>query len=101
MADTVLTEVSATVDASRVNDLLVAFDELLRQPTPDGLVRTELVEGDDGHWRIQTLWRDREALMAMRASGEPAAPALFRSVGAEPSLSVLHVARSHRANTRD
>lgn len=98
MSDTVLTEVTATVDASRVTDLVDAFEVLLQKPTPDGLLRTELVESADGQWRIQTLWRDREALDAMRSQGEPAAPALFRSVGSEPHVSVHRVVRSHRAH---
>jgi hypothetical protein len=42
---------------------------------PDGLVRTELLRGQDGTWRIQSLWRDRAALTAAReASERPAAP---------------------------
>ena len=92
----VLTVVSATVSADRATELVERFDELLKSPTPDGLLRTELVRGDDDEWRIQTLWRDREALAAMRAAADPpAAPALFRSVGAEPSLAIFAVEREH------
>ena len=101
MSDTVLTEVTATVDASRVTDLVDAFEAQLREPTPDGLLRTELVELADGQWRIQTLWRDRTALDAMRSQGEPAAPALFRSVGAEPQVTVHRVVRSHRPHAHE
>ncbi|HWJ80965.1 MAG TPA: antibiotic biosynthesis monooxygenase [Nocardioides sp.] len=91
----VLTEVFAVVAADREDELLRGFDRLLEEPTPDGLLRTELLRGTDG-WRIQTLWRDRAALDAMRASGEPpAAPRLFASVGAEPSLRILEVAHRH------
>ena len=52
---------------------------------PGGLVRTELLRGRDRQWRIQTLWRDRAALDAMRSAPEPpAAPNSFRRVGAIP-----------------
>ncbi len=86
-----LTEVRATVDPSRHDALIDGFEALLTESLPDGLLRTELLFAD-GQWRIQTLWRDREALAAMRASsGEPAAPKLFRSLGAEPELTILEV----------
>lgn len=88
----VLTEVSAHVRADREADLRAGFAALLRAPLPEGLLRTELLCGPDDEWRIQTLWRDREALDAMRAAGEPpAAPQLFRKVGAEPVLTILEV----------
>jgi hypothetical protein len=87
----VLTEVRALVHPSRGDDVVAGFRRLLAGPAPDGLLRSELLR-TGGEWRIQTLWRDREALEAMRAgSEEPAAPALFRSVGAEPELTVLEV----------
>ncbi len=96
MSGQVLTEVSAVIAAEREASLLAAYKELLARPTPDGLVRTELLRGQDGQWRIQTLWRDRAALDAMRAGSEPpAAPQLFRQVGADPVLSVFDVAGSH------
>ena len=87
----VLTEVRAMVHPSREDDFVAGFRRLVAGPTPDGLLRSELVR-TGGEWRIQTLWRDREALEAMRSGGdEPAAPALFRSVGSEPELTVLEV----------
>lgn len=92
----ILTDVSATVEPSRESELRDGFRTLTRHEVPDGLERTELLRGPDGRWHIQTLWRDRAALDAMRASGEPpAAPALFRTVGAEPALTVLEVAADH------
>jgi hypothetical protein len=87
----VLTEVRAAVDPSREQALVAGFEALLAEPPPEGLLRTELLEAD-GVWRIQTLWRDREALAVMRSSTtEPAAPRLFRSVGADPELTVMDV----------
>lgn len=87
----ILTEVAATVSEDRAADLQTGYAALVNGSLPDGLLRTELLHGPDGQWRIQTLWRDRDALDAMRTSGEPAAPKLFREVGAEPTLTVLEV----------
>ncbi|HET7724309.1 MAG TPA: hypothetical protein VFK68_06695 [Propionibacteriaceae bacterium] len=88
----VMTEVTAVVDAEQESSLVEGFRRLLDGPKPDGLERTELLRGRDGSWRIQTLWRDQQALDAMRAAPEPpAAPTLFRQVGAEPSLQILVV----------
>lgn len=92
MSEHVLTEVSATVEPQDEQALVEGFRALTAGPVPEGLLRTELLSGPEGDWRIQTLWRDRAALDAMRAAPEPpAAPHLFRSVGAEPSLTVLAV----------
>jgi quinol monooxygenase YgiN len=93
MTGQVLTEVSAVVAPEREAALVAAFRELVAQPMPDGLVRTELLSGQDGRWRIQTLWRDRAALDAMRAAPDPpAAPRLFREVGAYPALAIFDIA---------
>ncbi|MDV9171867.1 hypothetical protein R6V09_17285 [Streptomyces sp. W16] len=93
MTGQVLTEVSAVVAAEREADLVAAYRELVARPFPDGPVRSELLSGQDGHWRIQTLWQDRAALDAMRAAypGGPPAPRLFREVGAAPALALLDV----------
>lgn len=96
MAGRILTEVSAVIDEQGGAALVDGFRALLSGPVPDGLLRTELLRGDHGQWRIQTLWRDRTALDAMRAAVDaPAAPQLFRSVGAEPTLTVLEVRAGH------
>jgi quinol monooxygenase YgiN len=93
MTEAILTEVRATVRSARVPELLEGFRKLADTPVPDGLLHSWLVREDDEHWRIQTLWRDRAALDAMRAGPEPpAAPALFKVVGGEPVLSILSVA---------
>ena len=100
MPQHVLTEVTASVDPTREDDLIAGFQGLLRSAVPEGLLRTELLHGPEGHWRIQTLWRDRAALDAMRAGSQPpAAPALFRSVGADPTLMVLDVTAGHSAGS--
>jgi heme-degrading monooxygenase HmoA len=92
MSSPVLTVVSAAVGEDGRERLIGGFRELLKGPVPDGLLRTELLRGPGDRWRIQTLWRDREALETMRSGAEPpAAPALFRRVGGEPSLEIWEV----------
>jgi hypothetical protein len=98
MSQQILTEVSAQVPEDRADEVLAAYDGLLSRPLPEGLVRTELLRRRNGEWRIHSLWRDQTALDAMRASGEPpAAPALFRQLGAQP---MLHVYRLERRAVR-
>jgi hypothetical protein len=92
MAGQVLTVVSATVDAAREGELTAAYQAVLAEPIPDGLLASALLRGEGERWQIATLWRDRAALDAMRAAPEPpAAPRVFRSVGAEPTLAVFEV----------
>ena len=92
MSGKLLTEVVAQVPPERAPEVVPAFTALLKGELPDGLLRTELLEGSDGVWRIQSLWRDQASLDAMRASSDPpAAPALFHSLGAEPTLTILRV----------
>ena len=82
-----MTSVLAIVDADREAELLAGYRELEEGPKPEGLVRSELLHSRDGHWLIQTVWRDREALGALRAAGAPPAAArLFEQVGAKPEL---------------
>ena len=89
----VVSEVSAVVSPEREDEFLAGFREMIALPRPEGLLRTELLRGSDGWWRIQTLWRDLDALAATRITPEPprTAPQVFRSVGAEPSLEILDV----------
>ena len=98
MSGEVMTEVSATLPQERADAVLAAFAELTQRPLPEGLVRTELIAGRDGEWKIQSLWRDQAALDAMRAGAEPpAALALFRRIGAEPVLRIYDIRARHTA----
>jgi heme-degrading monooxygenase HmoA len=95
MAGQILTVVSAAVDPAREDDLAAAYQAVLAENLPDGLLASALLRGDDNQWQIATLWRDRAALAAMRAAPEPpAAPRVFRQVGAEPTLAVFEVANA-------
>jgi heme-degrading monooxygenase HmoA len=90
----------ATVEADREAELTTGFRNLMARPLPEGLIRTELLRGQHRNWRIQTLWRDRSALEAMRTSPEPpAALELFRSVGADHSHEVFSVEHARHART--
>lgn len=97
MSGEIVTEVSAVVSDELASEVLAAFEYLLQRPLPDGLVRTELLAGPDGEWSIHSLWRDQAALDEMRAGSEPpAAPTLFRQLGAEPVLRIYRVRATHR-----
>lgn len=81
----VVTAVDAIVPSEREAELLEGFRRMTASRHPDGLLRTELLRGQDGHWRIQTTWRDLDTIKALRAAGEPpAAQDLLESVGATP-----------------
>jgi quinol monooxygenase YgiN len=88
----VLTMVTADVDQGQAADLRSAFESLLAQGLPDGLLETQLLGDGQGHWAIHSLWRDRAALEAMRAAPDPpAAPMLFRRFGGKPTLAIMSV----------
>lgn len=68
-------------------------------PKPDGLLRSELLRGQAGAWRIQTTWRDRDAPVAVRESGKPpAALVLLDQLGVEHSHAVFMVEQSYSAS---
>ncbi len=97
----VVSEVSAVVRPEQEDEFLAGFREMVALPRPDGLLRTELLRGSDGQWRIQTLWRDLDALASTRVTPEPprTAPQVFRSVGAEPTLEILDVELAYDSTT--
>lgn len=93
MAAQVLTTLEAHVDEAGWSTLRAAFELAADEPEP-GLVRSYLIQGaaDPTLWRIVTVWRDREALESMRASGSPPKGVLmFRGAGAEPTLLVADI----------
>lgn len=92
MSGRVLSEVSAVVAPDREAELVTSYRELVAGPLPDGLIRTELLRGPGGRWRVQSLWRDQAALDAIRSNPKlAAAPRLFTQVGAEPELTVFQL----------
>jgi hypothetical protein len=63
-------------------------------PLPPSIIETRLTRSssDASVWRINTLWRPREALDEMRRSPEvPVGVQIFRAAAAEPLLSVWDV----------
>jgi hypothetical protein len=82
----ILTAVVAIVPSGSEDEFVAGYAELNRGPKPDGLLRSELLSGQNGRWLIHTLWRDREAVMSARRPGAaPPAVALCERVGAEHS----------------
>ncbi len=87
-----LTAVTLDVPADRELELVAGYRDLVAGERPDGLVRSELLRGRDGRWLIQSLWRDRDAVLAARASGvPPLAVLLAERVGAEHTHDVFTV----------
>jgi hypothetical protein len=85
--------VEAVVSDERSDDMRGAWARVLREPLPDGLIESRLLRAHDGDdWRIETVWRNTEAIAAMRATGvKPAAIAMFEAAGANPALTVWDV----------
>ena len=94
----VLTILEATVHPDASRTCKPAFRAAAAQ-VPPGFIRSHLVSAaaDAERWRIETLWSSRDALAAMRQAGTPAGVLMFRSAGAEPSLSIYDVAATIEA----
>ncbi|WP_434619445.1 hypothetical protein [Arthrobacter sp. A5] len=98
MSTPVVTAIDTTIKAGREQELLDGFSQLYTGQKPDGLVRAELLRGQGGFWRLQPTWRDLDALMVLRNSGEsPAALALLDRLGAEHSHAVFTVEQRYDA----
>jgi hypothetical protein len=90
----VMTILEAPVLPQNVTLLKSAYAAAI-QHLETGIVETFLVSDakNPALWRIMTVWKDRQALDAMRGSGQtPRGVLIFREAAAEPSLSVLDVA---------
>ena len=86
-----LTMVEATVASERESDLRAAWAAETAGALPSGLVESWLVRGEGGSWRVVTVWESRDAVLAMRSAGRPAAVVMFEAAGAEPSVSMWTV----------
>jgi len=92
MDNPVVTAVDAVVPSERETELVDGFRRMTESSLPEGLLRTELLRGQEGHWRIQSTWRDLATVKALRASGaRPAAQDLLESVGATHTHDVFFV----------
>jgi heme-degrading monooxygenase HmoA len=89
----VMTILEAHVAADKTTMLEAAYKQAIER-LDAGIAQTFLVRDskDSSVWRIVTLWESREALEAMRRSGEtPRGVTIFRTADAEPILSVFDV----------
>ena len=89
----VMTILEARVTPDKWTALEQAYTAATRQLDP-GITQTLLIHSsvDSTLWRIMTVWSSRQALEAMRRSTEtPQGVLMFRSAGAEPTLSVFDV----------
>ncbi len=88
MSKRVVTAVDANVDPEHEAEFLDGYRRLTQEEQPDALIRSELLRGQDGAWRIQTTWQDLDALTAVRKLGKPpAALVLLDRIGAQHSHS--------------
>jgi quinol monooxygenase YgiN len=96
----VMTILEAQVAPDRWDALRSSYEARARLPDSGEIVESFLVQGTDdaGTWRIVTVWRDQEALDAMRGSGEtPTGVLIFRDAGAEPRLTIFTIWANPRA----
>lgn len=86
----VITVVSATLDEARIDGVVEAYESGLSGEKPAAILATYLARESDVV-SVVTVWRDRAALDAMIASGEPFARRLLREAGGEPEAHFLDV----------
>jgi len=90
----VMTVLEAHVASEKILSLKSAYESAVQHLDP-GIVETFLLSEtkDTSLWRIVTVWKDRQALDAMRNSGQtPKGVLIFREAAADPVLSILDVA---------
>ena len=85
-----VTTVDGVVEAAREADLRSAWEDA-SAVLPAGLIESFLVRADDGRWRVVTVWESKDAVMALRASGNPTAMSMFERAGSTASLSTWTV----------
>ena len=83
-----VTMVEAPVAAERESDLRAAWAaETGSGDRPAGLLESSLLRSEAGTWRIVTVWESRDAVMAMRSAGRPAAVVMLEQAGGDPAVS--------------
>lgn len=98
MENAVVTAVDAKVEAAQEPELIAGYRTMIEGPWPDGLLRAELLRGQNGAWRLQSTWRDMATLLALRASGaRPAALVLLERLGLTHSHGAFTVQQSYAA----
>ena len=92
----VMTVLEGRVPPDRAPELQRLYDAA--GPLPSQMLEAFLVQSstDPLVWRGISIWRSREALEEYRRSvTTPTGIAMFRSVGAEPTVSMWSVAHAH------
>jgi heme-degrading monooxygenase HmoA len=87
------TILEAQVEPIYSSKLIETYQQVVKKLDP-GIVQTQLLRGvkDRDLWQIVTTWESREALDAMRNSGEtPRGVLIFRAANSEPTLQVFEV----------
>lgn len=90
----VMTVLEAQVAPEQWATLEKTYSDAVKTLDP-GLVQTFLMHNlkSPNTWQIASLWESREALDAMRNSGQtPRGVLIFRAAGADPALSLFAVA---------
>ncbi len=90
----VITVLEAQVAPEKASLLEATYKEAIEH-LDAGIVQTCLIQNskDTTTWQIVTYWESREALDAMRQTGEtPRGVLIFRAADAEPQLTVFKVA---------
>lgn len=90
----VITVLEAQVAPEKASLLEAAYKQAIER-LDAGIVQTCLIQNskDPATWQIVTQWESREALDAMRQTGEtPRGVLIFRAADAEPRLFVYNVA---------
>jgi len=94
----VITVLEATVEPARVADLEQAYRDA-KADLPPEIVETFLSRNayESSAFQIFTVWRSRQALESLRASGaKPKGNLIFQAAGATPKHVVLDVLNSSR-----
>lgn len=95
----IVTMLEARIDDENAGRLVDSF-AANAQPLPPAIVESFLLRESEGDlWRIATVWQSREVLDEYRSSVDtPGGVLMFRSAGAEPTLTVFEVL-DHAAHT--
>jgi hypothetical protein len=87
-----LTLVRGVIPAERSQEVRDRYREALENGPPPAIEETFLLETDTGEMAIASLWRSRQDLDAMVASGEePFARRLIRGAGGTPEVSIYSI----------
>ena len=88
----VVTMVRARIAPERENEVIGPYQESVRAGLPPFIEETFLLRDDEGSLMIASIWRSREDLDAMLASGEePFARTLLREAGGRPEAQFFDV----------